>query len=383
MMSSIRVDRIDPPGRGGRRGAAWRSVRVSRHARGGRRARSCGRCCPARIGGGRRRGERRGRRRGRAAHPDGFFVADARPQGAVPYRLRVIWDGASAEFDDAYRFPPVLGDLDVHLLAEGTHLDSYRKLGAHVTTLDGVEGVAFAVWAPNAQRVSVVGEFDALGRPPPADAQPPRRRVLGNFRAGDRPGRGLQIRDRRAGRRGAAAQGRPLCARRPSRRRAPPRSSPRRRRFPGRTASGSPMRGRANDRASPISIYEVHLGSWRRDLARGRPISELPRAGRAAGAVCRRSRLHPYRDHADHRVPVRRVVGLSAGIALRADLALWHAGRFPLLCRCLPPRRARRVARLGAGAFPERRARARAGSTAPRSTSTPTRARACTAIGTR
>ena len=76
------------------------------------------------------------------------------------YRLRVDWHGAPVDLDDPYRFPPWLGELDVHLLAEGNHLEAYEKLGAHPATLERVEGVAFAVWAPNARRVSVVGEFN-------------------------------------------------------------------------------------------------------------------------------------------------------------------------------------------------------------------------------
>ena len=58
------------------------------------------------------------------------------------------------------RFPPWLGPLDHHLLAEGTHRRAYEKLGAHPVVLDGVAGTAFAVWAPNARRVSVVGPFN-------------------------------------------------------------------------------------------------------------------------------------------------------------------------------------------------------------------------------
>ena len=84
-------------------------------------------------------------------HPDGLFVAElSGSTERFPYRLRARWADVTHEFDDAYRFPPVLGDLDLHLLVEGTHLDSYRKLGAHATTMEGVGGVAFAVWAPNA-----------------------------------------------------------------------------------------------------------------------------------------------------------------------------------------------------------------------------------------
>ena len=58
----------------------------------------------------------------------------------------------------------VLSDYDVHLLAEGTHLDAYERLGAHLAERDGVAGVEFAVWAPNARGVSVVGDFNSWGQ---------------------------------------------------------------------------------------------------------------------------------------------------------------------------------------------------------------------------
>ena len=77
------------------------------------------------------------------------------------YRLRVAWkDGRSGEMDDAYRFGRVLSDFDLHLLAEGTLLHAYQTLGAHPMEMGGVAGVHFAVWAPNAERVSVVGNFN-------------------------------------------------------------------------------------------------------------------------------------------------------------------------------------------------------------------------------
>ena len=84
------------------------------------------------------------------------------PNATLPmrYRLRFHFpDGAVWERDDAYRFMPTLGDVDLHLFNEGTHRKLWEKLGAHVRTIDGVNGVSFAVWAPNAQRVSVVGDF--------------------------------------------------------------------------------------------------------------------------------------------------------------------------------------------------------------------------------
>ncbi len=92
-------------------------------------------------------------------HPAGFFAGPATPTG--PYRLRVGQGGGYWETEDAYSFPPILGDLDIHLLAEGRHLDFGSIMGAHPDTMDGVPGVRFAVWAPNAQRVSVVGDFNS------------------------------------------------------------------------------------------------------------------------------------------------------------------------------------------------------------------------------
>jgi 1,4-alpha-glucan branching enzyme len=93
-------------------------------------------------------------------HAEGFFEAVFAGETQVfPYRLRAEHAGQH-EFEDPYRFPPVLSDFDLHLIAEGTHHEEYEKLGAHVTEIAGVRGVAFAVWAPNARRVSVVGNFN-------------------------------------------------------------------------------------------------------------------------------------------------------------------------------------------------------------------------------
>jgi 1,4-alpha-glucan branching enzyme len=78
-----------------------------------------------------------------------------------PYRLRVkTHEGYTWEFEDPYRFPPVLSDFDLHLMGEGTHYKKYERMGAHLVEMEGVRGVAFAVWAPNAKRVSVVGNFN-------------------------------------------------------------------------------------------------------------------------------------------------------------------------------------------------------------------------------
>jgi 1,4-alpha-glucan branching enzyme len=96
----------------------------------------------------------------RLIHADGFFEAVFPDEQALfPYRLRTE-DNGRHEFEDPYRFPPVLSDFDLHLLGEGTHYRTYEKLGAHLTEVEGVPGVSFAVWAPNAMRVSVVGNFN-------------------------------------------------------------------------------------------------------------------------------------------------------------------------------------------------------------------------------
>ena len=78
-----------------------------------------------------------------------------------PYRFDVDWGSHRQVLEDAYRFACVLGDMDVWLLSEGTHHRPYERLGAHPVVMDGVSGVSFAVWAPNARRVSVVGDFNS------------------------------------------------------------------------------------------------------------------------------------------------------------------------------------------------------------------------------
>src|ERR1043165_587862 len=89
----------------------------------------------------------------------GFF------QGVVsetaPYLLRITWPGGVQETEDPYAFGPLLGDIDLHLFGEGRHFNLAHALGANVMSIDGVSGTRFAVWAPNAGRVAVVGDFNA------------------------------------------------------------------------------------------------------------------------------------------------------------------------------------------------------------------------------
>jgi 1,4-alpha-glucan branching enzyme len=162
------------------------------------------------------------------------------------------------ETEDPYRFPPVLSDLDIYLLSEGSHLTLYDKLGAHPMEIDGVQGVAFAVFAPSAQRVSVVGDFNFW------DGRRHAMRVRGNgfweifvpgARAGDKykyeivseHGELLPLKSDPVG---FASEMRPLTASIVV--------------DMANVPHPAPPPARANARDKPISIYEVHLGSWRR-----------------------------------------------------------------------------------------------------------------------
>jgi 1,4-alpha-glucan branching enzyme len=194
----------------------------------------------------------------------GFFA------GALPalvdrsgYKLLLGKGEQNWHVEDTYRFPPCLGDVDVYLLGEGTHRKLYERLGAQLTSLEGVAGVSFAVWAPNARRVSVVGHFNAWdGR-----RHVMRRRMeaglweifIPHIAIGD--AYKFEI---------IGSQGDLL----------PLKSDPYafRHELPPATASivhGPPThvwndgdwlssRSSGDRRTEPISIYEVHLGSWRR-----------------------------------------------------------------------------------------------------------------------
>ncbi len=93
-------------------------------------------------------------------HPHGFYVGTL--DGDIQaYRLKYErWTGECEEIEDPYRFPTLLSDFELHLHGEGTNYETYSTLGAHFTSCEGVHGVRFAVWAPNAISVSVASDFN-------------------------------------------------------------------------------------------------------------------------------------------------------------------------------------------------------------------------------
>jgi 1,4-alpha-glucan branching enzyme len=197
-------------------------------------------------------------------HGGGFFEA-LFPGVAetFPYRLRARFgEGNELEFEDPYRFPPVLTEFDLYLLGEGTHHKSYEKLGAHVMELEGVRGVLFAVWAPNAQRVSVVGNFNNWdGRRNPLRSRGSSG-VWELFVPGLEPGEVYKY-EVKGPNDYLGLKADPYAFQSELR----PRTASVACELEGyEWGDGEWMEGRTRRQSleSPVSIYEVHLGSWRR-----------------------------------------------------------------------------------------------------------------------
>ena len=128
--------------------------------------------------------------------PQGLFAG--RVSREDPYLLRITWPGAVQDIEDPYSFGPLLGELDLHLFNEGRHFELAEHLGANVTTIDGVAGVRFAVWAPNAQRGFGGGRLQYLGPAAQPDAAALSGRRLGAFHTAHRRRHSLQVRHRRS-----------------------------------------------------------------------------------------------------------------------------------------------------------------------------------------
>ena len=194
----------------------------------------------------------------------GFFEAIFPDRASVfPYQLRRLErDGGTAIFEDSYRFLPTLSEFDLHLFGAGDHHHLYEKLGSHYIEVEGIAGVQFAVWAPNARNVSLVGDFNGWDRRRHA------MRVLGSsgiweifvpglaegelykFQVKAKNGTLLDKTDPFA----SAMETRPRTASRVD--------------FlhRHRWKDEAWMKQRASDDilARPVAVYEVHLGSWMR-----------------------------------------------------------------------------------------------------------------------
>ncbi|MEW5421077.1 1,4-alpha-glucan branching protein GlgB [Amorphus sp. 3PC139-8] len=197
-------------------------------------------------------------------HPDGLFVGTIPNREDQPrYRLKVNDGTISWKLFDPYAFPSVLGAWDDWFFGEGAHHRLYDRLGAHPMRHDGVRGTHFAVWAPNASRVSVVGDFNSWdGR-----RHPMRKRIdtgvweifLPGVGDGARYKYEILARDGRllplkADPVGFAAELRPATASKVARTD----------NFAWSDDAWMEARASADPRRTPMSIYEVHLGSWQR-----------------------------------------------------------------------------------------------------------------------
>ncbi|WP_020184342.1 1,4-alpha-glucan branching protein GlgB [Methylopila sp. 73B] len=191
----------------------------------------------------------------------GDGVWEGRVRGVDPYLLRITWPGAVQEIEDPYTFGLLLGDLDLHLIAEARHFQLASALGANAMTVDGVAGVRFAVWAPNARSVAVIGDFNAWDsrRNPMRLRQPAGVWELFVPRVG--PGERYKF----------AIHG-------PDGARLPDKADPVARAYEMSPATGSVVaspepyvwtdadwierRTKAQEPDQPLSFYEAHLGSW-------------------------------------------------------------------------------------------------------------------------
>ena len=196
-------------------------------------------------------------------HKEGFFEGPVSISERQPIRYRARNEGGEWEVQDPYSFGPVLGPMDDFYFGEGSHLRLFDKLGAHAMEFEGVHGTHFAVWAPNARRVSVVGPFnDWDGR-----RHPMRVRLATGvwevFVPNVGPGTIYKYEIVGADGKLVPLKADPFAFQSELR----PRTAsivadpaP----FPWTDQKYMEERGRKDWRRTPVSIYEVHLGSWRR-----------------------------------------------------------------------------------------------------------------------
>ena len=195
-------------------------------------------------------------------HPQGFFCATLNGDPRLYAICARLWDGREVAIDDPYRFGPRISDADLYLHTEGTLHEAWRTLGAHIAEADGVIGVRFAVWAPNAESVTVTGEFNDWD----TRRHPMRRRdggVWEIFIPGLGPGAAYKyhIRSRFAGYRQLKADPYAFYCE------TPPKSASvvwDIAAYQWQDAAWMESRAKTDWLKSPIAFYEVHLESWLR-----------------------------------------------------------------------------------------------------------------------
>jgi 1,4-alpha-glucan branching enzyme len=214
-----------------------------------------------------------GRRFSMASLGRGLFALQLSATAPFPYRLEVQYPGRCFTVRDPYAFWPTLGELDLHLLGEGRHRRPWERLGAHPFRHGGVDGTAFAVWAPTAASISVVGDFNGWdGR-----LNPMRRMGSSGIWELFVPDVGEDARYKFEVRPGSG--GPPMLKADPYafRTEHPPANASVVHRIDGYQWGDSAWleaRARADASRAPLSIYEVHLGSWRHVVEQeGRPLS--------------------------------------------------------------------------------------------------------------
>ena len=201
----------------------------------------------------------------RRIHPAGLYEAICpapRELHPAQYQLQVAdGNGRRTVMHDPYAFPALMTEYDVYLLSEGTHWRSYEKLGAHPRTIDGVQGVNFAVWAPNATSVSLIGEFNDWS----PRRHPMRKQVPSGFWELFVPGLTVGTLYKYSVRHGGGAIEKSdpygFAAE------VPPRTASivtDLDRYQWKDTGWLENRPRINGLDAPMSFYEVHLGSWKR-----------------------------------------------------------------------------------------------------------------------
>ncbi|HXE16094.1 MAG TPA: 1,4-alpha-glucan branching protein GlgB [Stellaceae bacterium] len=199
--------------------------------------------------------------------PRGLFEGSVRGGVAEPYLLSIEWPGAIQETEDPYSFGALLGALDLHLFSEGRHFELGTQFGAQLLRVDGVPGVRFAVWAPNARRVAVVGDFNSWDTRRHGMRLRPEAGVWEIFVP--RLGIGAIYKFAITGPDGAALpfKADPIAAQAelpPATASVVADNAP----FHWRDREWMATRGALQNTEAPIAIYEVHAASWQRPAGR-------------------------------------------------------------------------------------------------------------------